>query len=336
MKVRAAIAGAGLMGRWHAQNLGRAGGEIAAVFDVDSAAAARLAARHKGARACSTVAELFGSAKIDVLHICTPAESHFALATAALENGSHAVIEKPLTPAAPETERLCELAAARRLLICPVHQFAFQRGVAHARRALPSLGRLVQIAATFCSAGAEGKSAAGADSVVADILPHPLSLLEFFAPGALQANGWRTERPVAGELRASQDLADISCSIFISMHARPTVASLVLFGTRGTIHVDLFHGFCVVESGSVSRLRKIVHPFDLAARTLASAAGNLARRGLAGEAAYPGLRELIASFYRAVRGDGSPPIGPDEICRVAWARDEILRGGAVALGDSMR
>lgn len=324
------------MGRWHAQNIVRTGGEIAAVLDLDSAAAARFAGRFKGARACSTTAELFGAGKIDVLHICTPASSHFALATSALENGIHAVIEKPLTPAAPETERLCELAAERRLLICPVHQFVFQRGVARARRALPSIGQLVHLGATFCSAGAEAKSAAAAESVVADILPHPLSLLELFAPGILEASGWTTQRPTAGELRASLCNADVSCSIFISLRARPTAASLVLLGTNGTIHLDLFHGFCVVEPGAVSRLRKIVHPFDLAARTLAAAAGNLARRGLAGESAYPGLRELIASFYRAVRDGGEPPIRREEICRVATARDEILRGSGVALPDSRR
>jgi predicted dehydrogenase len=336
MKLRAAIAGAGLMGYWHARSAVRAGGLLVGVFDLEASAAARLARQFGGVRPCSSLTQLLEETRCDVLHICTPPATHFDLASSALKRGIHLIIEKPMTPRAPETERLYSQAAERQLLVCPVHQFIFQRGVQKARSALPSIGRLLHVAATFCSAGAEGKNAQFANSVVADILPHPLSLMRFFSPASLDAGEWVLHRPCDGELRATLFHERLSGSILISMHGRPTTASLLLLGTRGTIHVDLFHGFCVIECGTVSRLQKILHPFQFAAQTFAAATGNLARRSWTAESAYPGLRELISSAYNAVRGVAPQPIPREEACTLARVRDEILRGSGLALEGAIR
>ena len=108
------------------------------------------------------------------------------------------------------------------------------------------------------------------------------------------------------------------------MNTRPTTTSLHLLGSYGTIHLDLFHGFCVVEPGDVSRWRKIIHPFDLAIRTLVAASTNLVRRILQGESAYPGLRNLTAQFYDAVEGKIPAPIGATDALAVASVRDLLM------------
>jgi hypothetical protein len=112
--------------------------------------------------------------------------------------------------------------------------------------------------------------------------------------------------------------------MLVSMSGRPTTNSLRVVGASGSAHADLFHGFAVVESGAVSRGRKIIHPFALAGATFAAAARNLSTRALSRESAYPGLRELVAAFHSAVRGESSPPISPAQMIDVARARDAIL------------
>lgn len=323
MQLRAAIAGAGLMGHWHARNLVRCGGKVAAVLDRNPEAARRLASRFGGAHTGSTFADILAGGKIDVLHVCTPLETHGELVAAALTAGLHVLAEKPLVPTRVETERLYALAATHRVQLCPVHQFPFQRGVHQAAAKLSRIGRLRHFEARFCSAGGAGKNHEALDAIVADILPHPLSLMARLAPGSLQSVGWNLSRSAPGELRATLTTADVGFSIFISMNSRPTSTMLHLLGTEGTIHVDLFHGFSVIEPGTVSRWRKIIHPFDLSTRTLFAAGTNLVRRAASGESAYPGLRDLIRAFYSSIAHGTAPPISGAEALAVAAIRDQL-------------
>lgn len=322
--VRVAVAGAGLMGRWHADAARRAGARVVAVADTSIDAARRLAARHAGARAFAETGELLRETAIDALHVCTPVAAHAATAEQAIERGVDSLVEKPLTPEALETERLLDLAARRGVVVCPVHQFIFQSGVREAKRRLDELGSLVHVESTFCSAGGAGRAERDLDGIVADILPHPLAMLQHLAPQIAAAARWGAERPAAGELRAQCSAGGASASIFVSMSARPTVCAMTLAGTAASIHIDMFHGFAVFEPGGVSRTRKILHPFELSLRRLAAATGNMGARVLRAEPAYPGLRALVRAFYESGGAHDGGPIPAADIIAVARARDAIL------------
>lgn len=322
------------MGFWHAKNIARSGGEVAVVYDVDAGAGQRLATRFKNARASTRLEETLEREKIDVLHICTPLSSHFAIASAALASGIHVLIEKPMASNYAETERLYGLATEHRALLCPVHQFPFQRGVRRALAESDRIGQLRHFEATFCSAGGMGRSAAELDAIVAEILPHPLSLMEVFAPGSLSKEGWVVTHPGPGEFRAILTERSICFSILISMNSRPTATTLRLLATAGTTHVDLFHDFCVIEPGTVSRWRKIVHPFDRSARTLFAAAGNLTTRALTTELAYPGLRTLIERFYAAISARSEPPIRREEALEIAAVCDALRKTSEASLSST--
>jgi len=321
MKIRAAIAGAGLMGFWHAQSIARVGGEVAAVCDVDNAAARSLANRFKSAHASTRLEDVLEQEKIDILHICTPLSSHFELAATALSRGTHVLIEKPMTPHCAETEQLYARAADNRVLLCPVHQLPFQRGVRRALAELGKIGQLRHFEAIFCSAGGAGGSREELDQIVAEILPHPLSLMQLFAPGTLSEKPWVVTRPAPGEFRATLTAQGICFSILISMNSRPTASALRLLATAGTIYVDLFHGFCVVEPGTVSQWRKIIHPFDFSLRMLTAAGLHIFQRGLAWDLASPGLRPLIQRFYAAIASGEQAPIPRDDAIQIASVWD---------------
>jgi predicted dehydrogenase len=153
--------------------------------------------------------------------------------------------------------------------------------------------------------------------------------MQLFAPGSLPEKNWAVSRPAPGEFRAMLAAGDICFSILISMNSRPTATMLRLFGSKGTIHVDLFHGFCVIESGKVSRSQKIAHPFDLATRILLAASANLIRRTFEAEPAYPGLRELVGRFYRAVATNTAPPIRREEAIEIAAVRERLASPASV-------
>lgn len=323
--LRAAIVGAGLMGRWHADAVTRAGGAVSVIVDPDGHKAASLAARHPGSHTMAALGEVVQGGRVDVVHVCTPLETHEALATQALQGGMHVLVEKPLAQSAAHSGALLQLAEARGLLLCPVHQLLFQPGVRRAQEALPAIHPLLHVDTIACSAGASDNSDEARDHSADAILPHPLSLLARMLPEPLSSVQWSLHQPLAGELRATGSTASVSLSLVVSMRGRPTQNMLHLIGEHGTVHVDLFHGFHVVEGAAVSRAHKIAHPFLLAGDTLRAATANLALRTVHREVAYPGLRELICRFYRAVRREAPPPITAGEILEVAAAADTLGR-----------
>lgn len=321
--IRVGIVGAGLMGRWHAHQVTRAGGRLIAVADVDAASAERLA-RASHARAFASIDELFAQVKIDVLHICAPPETHAEFAERALSEGVHVIVEKPLAPDFETTERLLKLAQSAGKLLIPVHQFVFQRGVSSALVRLEQIAPLIHLDVTIATAGGEGKSDDARDSLISEILPHALALFYRFLPHGLDGVAWNVIRPMPGELRVLGQEDGIGLTINLSTRARPTRNVLTVMGARGFVQADLFHGFAVFEMGAVSRAQKILHPITWSARSFVTATQNLIVRAWRNEPAYPGLRELISAVYRSIRTDAPAPIAPTEILAVARARDELI------------
>jgi hypothetical protein len=109
----------------------------------------------------------------------------------------------------------------------------------------------------------------------------------------------------------------------ISAHGRPTENVLRVVADAGSVEVNLFHGFAVRRSPTVSRSAKIAQPFRNAGLELVSASGNLVRRAIRREPAYPGLRELVRQFYASVSTGSQNPILANETIDVARARDVI-------------
>lgn len=318
MPLRAVVVGAGLMGRFHAAAVAAAGGALAAVVDLDLSRARAVAG---GTTVARSMAEL--DERVDVVHVCTPPETHVELVEAALAAGAHVIVEKPAAPDAAATAALLDAAGQHGSMLVPVHQFVFQRGVQRIASERRRLGGLVRVEFEAATAGAEAGTLEP-DELVADILPHPLSLFAALADAELSELDWDVHRPAPGELRALAGSAGTTFEIAISTRGRPTRASLGVTGTAGSAEADLYHGFAFFEPGDVSRPRKAARPFARSGTTFAAAAGNLARRALARETAYPGLRELVRRTYEAIATGAPPPIAPGETLAVALARDTLL------------
>ena len=322
--LRVAVVGAGLMGRWHADAVERVGGRVVAVVDPDAgrgeALARRLASRPLVASELWPV--LRGHA-VDVVHLCTPLATHERLVSEAIEAGIHALVEKPLAADAATVERLHAVAAARGVLLCPVHQFLFQPGVLGAADALPSLGPVRQFDVVACSAGADGMPDDAREDVALDILPHGLALAARLLVGRLAAAAWHVSEGPAGEIRAMADVGETTVMLAVSMRARPTENALTIRCDRGTVRANLFHGYATIERGTPSRIDKIGRPVVGSLLTLGTAVANLGARAVRQEPAYPGLRELVSRFHRACAGQGLSPITVEESIDVARARDSI-------------
>ncbi len=328
--LKVGIVGAGLMGLWHANVATRLGAVLASVVDTNQSLALQLADKFKNSPAVySDLDTMLANTPLDILHICTPVESHFAIAMQAIEAGVHVVIEKPLATTLNKTTLLLNAAKEKNIKICPVHQFGFQDGVQKTISALNSLGELLQLRFTTNSAGGcvanTGQVNNTLNDIIADILPHPLSVLQRIRPGInFDSNTWSGIHTRKGELQLIGEAAGIGLDIYISMNARPTRCEMELFCTDGRIVLDFFHGYALIEKGKVTRMQKLSQPFKYAINQLYTAGKNIIKRSLTGERAYPGLTSLIEQFYQSVNNDATLPISTSDILNVARARDNLL------------
>ena len=316
--MRAAIVGAGSMGRWHSAAAGRSDGTVVAVVDRELASAVALGV---GA-AYVDLETALAAHEVDIVHVCTPIDAHAEVVRVALAAGAHVIVEKPLARDASTTDELLRLADDAGRSLVPVHQFLFQGGFQRLLARQDRLGALVHVDFVTATAGAE-LVRADPDALIDDVLPHPLALFERLLHGSA-AGAWDVRRPLAGELRATTTSDGTTLSITITTRGRPTRNELVVTGTHGTAHVDLFHGFAAFEAGGHSRGRKLARPFARGAGTVAHAGENLVRRAARGETAYPGLQELIRRTYASIDSGDPPPLTAAETRAVAVARDAIL------------
>lgn len=322
-RLRAAIVGAGLMGRWHAHAARKVGAEVVAVVDPRSAAARALHRRFSRARVFTDLDDCLASCPADVVHVCTPAESHVELAELALRAGKAVLVEKPLAPSAQDTERLLRLAKSKNLKLNPVHQFPFQRGFQHVQRGTKDCGDLVRVSFHLCSAGGTGRSDADCRALLLEILPHPLSVFcSLFGNGFAKVS-WTILRFTAQDLEMNGIVNNTLLEVRLSLRGRPPRNELTVVGTRGTGRVDFFHGYSILERGGTARRSKLLLPFRSSLSLLTAAAANLTYRALRAEWAYPGLRTLIGRFYQSIHNDRAAPISDEEILLISRFIDRL-------------
>ena len=112
--LRIGIIGAGHFGRFHALKVkANQRADLAGLHDPDDARAATIG-REVGAPALSMDALLAAS---DAVIVASPAETHFALATRALEAARHVLVEKPIAATVEEADGLARSARERGLVL---------------------------------------------------------------------------------------------------------------------------------------------------------------------------------------------------------------------------
>lgn len=104
VKVRVAVAGAGMFGRNHLRVIRESGtAELAGVFDLD-AAKAQAAAQEFDCRAYDSLEDLAGHAQAAV--VAVPTVAHCGVACYLLEAGLDVLVEKPIAATVAEAEQM--------------------------------------------------------------------------------------------------------------------------------------------------------------------------------------------------------------------------------------
>jgi predicted dehydrogenase len=150
--LKAAVFGAGFVGRVHLEGIRRLGGvEVVALAASTADHAAKLAAELHVPRAEGDYRKILDDRSIDAVHICTPNALHFPMAKDALEAGKHVLCEKPLAMSTDEAREMVDLAKSTNRRNCTFHNLRYYPMVQHMRRMREAgdLGEILVVQGTY-------------------------------------------------------------------------------------------------------------------------------------------------------------------------------------------
>ncbi len=343
--LRVAVVGCGQIADAHLQEIRRVpGARLVAVCDRLRDLAQRAADVFEVEGVFDDLGTMLAQARPDVVHVCTPAGSHAAIAEQCLAAGCHVYVEKPFTVDAAEARGVLDAARRHGRLVCVGHNELFDdiwlEVEDRARRG--ALGEVVHVEST------QGYDLSGqfGSVLVADpnhwvrrlpggffhnTISHPVyKITQFLTDDEPEVWAtWFAPHPTGQfptELRVILRGAKVSANLVVSSAARPVQRVVKVCGTKESCEVDL-------EGRTLRRLRAATVrgpfiPLQAPWRQIGEATRRLGyelAEFLRGRIHYfRGMRRLFARFYEAAASGGAPPIAYGEIERVTAILDTIF------------
>jgi predicted dehydrogenase len=335
--MRAALIGTGHIARQHLACLRKLPGvEIAGLCDLSPATAESVAERFGVPAWFTDHHALLEQTRPDVVHITTPAPSHFALALDALDAEAHVIVEKPATTCYDQLARLLRHASERDRMLVEDYNYLFNESVQKILgwTASGEFGAVVHVEVMICldilgegspfaDPNAPHPSLALAGGAIADFLTHLASLAHaFVGPHRAVRGVWSKHDPSSplpsDEFRALIDAERGTALVGFSTHAQPDAFWLRVYGTRMRAVANLFEPRLTSERlwRGPRPLIPLRNGLREARDTRRAALGGLWRKLRGGPGSYEGLWELLAQTYRALEHRAEPPITPKQIDEV--------------------
>lgn len=351
--LKVAIVGCGKIADAHATQIQRIRGcEIVGVCDREPLMAKQLYERFPVRRYFTDLAELVDKAGPDVVHITTPADSHFELARFCLEQRCHVYVEKPFTLYWEQAQRLVDLAEEKGVKLTVGHNDQFSQ-VARRMRALVRSGYLggtpVHVE-SYYSYDLGDPSYARAllgdqhhwvrklpGKLLQNVISHGIArIAEFLTSDAphVIAHGFVSsllreinESEIVDELRViiSEEQGTTAYFTF-SSQMKPPIHQLRIYGPKNGLILDQDHELLIRLRGPKfkSYADMFIPPVLLAKQHLGNLATNI--RLFLGRDFHmdSGMKHLIESFYLSIREDAPVPIPYREILLTARIMESVF------------
>ena len=149
---------------------------LVAAADIREDRLAELVNAYPSVKTTRNYRDLF-SEDINAIVIATPVNSHFPLASEALQAGKHVLVEKPITAVADQAQELIDLAAQQNLTLMVGHTFEFNPAVEAVREIVQSgeLGDIYYINSIRANLGLLQPDI----NVMWDLAPHDISIMRY-------------------------------------------------------------------------------------------------------------------------------------------------------------
>ena len=277
---------------------------------------------------------LLSNYKPDVIHICTPQDSHAYLTVKALEAGCHVLLEKPMALSVAECREILEARDRTGCQLCLMHNHMFDPIIQkmHLLIRKGEFGKLIfgEVRHFYSVRKMEEE---GSDSschwvhslksgIAGEFLPHSIYLLQsFFGPvRELQLIHHRVGRDNGSGLSrnswALQTSFDDATGRMLIMDYMPYGHFCIdLYGTQAAAHInmmDLTYSIERIRSFlplTLARMESTVEQSFSKLRQVATNSTNIVVGRLKRRL---GHRNLIKAFYKSIRDGGVTPVSGED------------------------
>jgi predicted dehydrogenase len=330
MALTIGIVGCGDIFPVHVRGWNSAGNcSISAIFDADPAAMKRASERF-GLKSASSLEQLIEGC--DVVDICTPPDSHTAIAEAGLKKRRHLFIEKPVVLTSADWELLVHQARDAEAKICAGFSQKFLPQVQLAKKWVDEgrIGHVIRVRTEQFLTPQDDWMLRDAHHWAhtltggrwAETLPHDIYLIRLFA-GPVEVSGASALHGTGAAPSGNADEVVVSlrgptclAQVHYSANCDRNQRNIVITGSRGTIEIT---GGLVATLSTLFQSRwkhEIGMPFLQAGQTLAQLVPNRVRWWRNRLRRQPPHSRLIASGARFFEGAGPSPTELDEIGNV--------------------
>ena len=358
--VRAALVGCGNVSSDHVAAVREVEGvHICALVDIDERRRREMAARVGQVAEYSDFTTMLEHEQPHAVHILTPPATHEELAVMAMEAGCHVLVEKPIALDVTAVDRMIAVAEQHERVLATCHNMLFKPSVLRARQLVEAgaIGTVVDVVGFYGVSGDAGyRNAPGSHwayrlpgGVFTNFLPHMISLQQVFLGPTSTVAGVVLHADPDDERKQSQLVvlskgAQAAGIMTISILPKPDAKFVEIYGTEGTLRVDLVREICVLQqSPRLPRvLAKVVLNLDHARQLLTGTVRSsllVASGRLRGN---PGLPLLVQEFYASLRtGETTVPTAKDGRCMVEtlemiWAKASELTRPVVRAAQRQR
>ncbi|MEV0442009.1 Gfo/Idh/MocA family oxidoreductase [Streptomyces spectabilis] len=290
-----ALIGAGLIARLHLDAWTGTGASVR-VHSTDGRAPGL--AREYGARAVDTLDEALDGA--DVVDICSPTNSHHAIALAAIAAGVGVVCEKPLAASVAEAEEIVTAAERAGVRLCPTHNARFAPAFARLHDLVAAGGIGAGAVARFDVAGHHprpwtGHASARSGGILTDQMLHGVDIAYWIFGDVV-----RVHAHYQGEIAAPAPEGAFAVGTAVLTHADGALSRIVSRWTA-TPHPPIRVAYQVSGTGGT-----VLHDSEWP-QEITVFGGDVGAFGPHGESPFSAE---IREFSRAFRGGPEPRLGP--------------------------
>lgn len=353
--IKVAIVGCGKIADEHASLLARFPGcRIDAVCDREEMMAKQLAERFNVGKHFTDVRAMLETAQPDVVHITTPPQSHFPIASMCLEAGAHVFVEKPFTVTTREAEALIEMARSRKRKITVGHNNQFSHESIEMRELVKDGflgGPPLHMESYFPYSLQDryGQALLGDQThwvrtlpgkLLHNVISHGICKIAEYMPDSMPRvtavgyaspflRGMGQDDDIIDELRVIIHSVDQNATAYFTFSSQisPRMFQFRLYGPENSLFID--HNYRTLiklrkSDTNKSYLNHFISPRAIAKQYIANSYRNMKRFMKNDFHMDYGRRQLVQKFYKAIQEGTEGPIPYKEIVLTARIMEDIF------------